>query len=141
MNTKDIRQGRSYTAMELVAKLREIAQIGIVNANRDTTILRQAAGMMQYLAEYKINHLPSPTDRDYSLLLEECTNRGARIRELEKKLAEATSSGGRAATIRGCRPPYAENDPQDHFPGAAGPLRGRLDEEDDKTASGLIEED
>lgn len=120
MNTKDIRQGRSYTAMELVAKLREIAQIGIVNANRDTTILRQAADMMQYLAEYKINHLPPPTDRDYSLLLEECTNRGARIRELEKKLAEATSSGGRAATFLS---------------------RGRLDEEDDKTTSGLIEED
>ncbi|MBR0409339.1 MAG: hypothetical protein IJI53_15040, partial [Clostridia bacterium] len=23
------------------------------------------------------------------------------------------------ATIRGCRPPYAENDPLDHFPGAS----------------------
>lgn len=117
MNTKDMRQGRSYTAMELVARLREIAQIGIVNANRDTTILRQAADMMQSLAEYKINHLPPPTDRDYSLLLEECTNRGARIRELEKKLARARHEGpeiGKAATG------YCY---------------------DEKTASGLIEED
>lgn len=86
MSVKDMRQGRSYTAMELVEHLRQVAQVGIVNHKKDTDMLRQAADMMQKLAEYKINHLPPPTDRDYALLLEECTNRGARIKELEREL-------------------------------------------------------
>ena len=33
----------------------------------------------------------------------------------------ATSSDPFGATIQGCRPPCAENDPLDHFSGAAGP--------------------
>ena len=35
-----------------------------------------------------------------------------------------TSSGGFAATVRGCRPPFAENSPLDCFPGAPGPQPG-----------------
>ena len=35
-----------------------------------------------------------------------------------------TSSGRFAATVRGCRPPFAENSPPDFFPGAPGPQPG-----------------
>ena len=35
-----------------------------------------------------------------------------------------TSSGRFAATVRGCRPPFAENSPPDCFPGAPGPQPG-----------------
>ena len=36
-------------------------------------------------------------------------------------LRATTSSGRFAATVRGCRPPFAENSPPDFFPGAPGP--------------------
>ena len=39
--------GRERTPEELIRELRDIARIGIVNARRDTEIIRQAADMIE----------------------------------------------------------------------------------------------
>lgn len=117
MSIQEIRQGRKRTVAELVDSLRHFSISGVRDIQRDGAILREAADALKSLAEYKINHLPPPTDRDWALMLEECTLRGARIRELEKQLAEARREGpliGKAATVYCC---------------------------EEKTVSGLIEED
>lgn len=83
--TMEQTEQRSFSTVELIQGLRDLAQIGIVNARRDTALLNQAADKMEELARYRIEHLPPPTDRDWALLLEECTNRGTRIQALEKE--------------------------------------------------------
>lgn len=80
----------SDNTMELVRGLRDLAKIGIVNAKQDKTLLIAAADRVEELARYKIEHLPPPTDRDWALLLEECTNRGTRIQVLEKEVKRLT---------------------------------------------------
>ncbi len=51
---------RSFSTVELIQGLRDLAKIGIVNARRDTALLNQAADRMEELAWYKINLLPLP---------------------------------------------------------------------------------
>lgn len=74
------------TTAELARGLRDLAEIGIVNAKRDKALLNQAAEVMETLARRKIEYLPPATDREWMLLLEECTRRGTRILVLEKEV-------------------------------------------------------
>lgn len=81
---------KGLTVMAMAQRLRDLAGIGIVNAREDRAILNAAADMLDELARYKIEHLPPPTDRDWALMLEECTNRGTRIQVLEKEVKRLT---------------------------------------------------
>jgi hypothetical protein len=117
MNTKDIRQGRKLDTWQVIVELHRIAKTGTTGTGTERETIRRAAVLLEELAKFKLEHLPAHTERDYKALLEECTWRGGRIRELEKQLARARHEGpeiGKAATV------YCY---------------------DEKTASGLIEED
>lgn len=47
VSVRDIRQGREMPTRQLIAELKRIADTGIVNARRDTAIIRQAAAMLE----------------------------------------------------------------------------------------------
>ena len=47
VSVRDIRQGREMPTWQLIAELKRIADIGIVNARHDTAIIRQAAAMLE----------------------------------------------------------------------------------------------
>lgn len=47
VSVRDIRQGREMPTWQLIAELKRIADTGIVNARRDTAIIRQAAAMLE----------------------------------------------------------------------------------------------
>jgi hypothetical protein len=87
MSAADIRQGKERPDIDAVIKgLQHMADVGIVNHKHDTAILREAAELLLE-KRMKDQQAPDQEQRDRAILTEELILRGARIRELEARVA------------------------------------------------------